>query len=265
MHRVAHQKGFRCIGQIGVVEAALLYIMLREHRPSRTIEIGALCGTSTRWILAALHANGRGHLTTYDLHSYTPEFISAAVPDLAQNWTFVKGDAISKLAESTTRFDADLLFIDALHRNSFAQLYTQRLLRKAAAHISKPLPMFVHDIFSPFMMPQLKPCQQNVTFQTLDAELACIRRVVNQQTARGMDVIYGEKQPAGEGIELMSWLARTGRANGLVTFSVYAAPYLARAVAQALRRPVHAGANDPSIFFQLIPDSWSLRAGHSVE
>jgi hypothetical protein len=144
-------------------------------------------------------------------------------------------------------------FIDALHRNAFAQVYTQRLLRKAAAHISTPLPMFVHDIFSPFMMPQFKPCQRNMTVRGMGAEVACIRRVVKQQPA-GVDLVYSEKQPTGEGIELMSWLARTSRAKGLVTFAAYAAPRLAKAVGEVFH-PAHSGnANNPSIFFQLVPD-----------
>mmetsp|Transcript_41122 Transcript_41122/g.132736 ORF Transcript_41122/g.132736 Transcript_41122/m.132736 type:complete len:180 (-) Transcript_41122:293-832(-) len=132
----------------------MLYIMIREHKPAETIEIGALCGSSTRWILAALERNGHGHLTTYDLHDYTPSFVnrSFAPSVLKHRWSFVQGDAIAALDKDDVPFDAELLFIDALHRNSFAQLYTDRLLRKAAAAISHPLPVFVHDIFSPFMI-----------------------------------------------------------------------------------------------------------------
>ena len=42
------KSGVACKGQIGFVEAAMLYIMIREHKPAETIEIGALCGSSTR-------------------------------------------------------------------------------------------------------------------------------------------------------------------------------------------------------------------------
>ena len=76
------QMNSTCRGQVGFVEASMLYIMLREHKPNRTIEIGALCGYSTRWILAALDANGFGHLVTYDLYDMAPQFISAGAPDL---------------------------------------------------------------------------------------------------------------------------------------------------------------------------------------
>ena len=249
---VARLKKMRCVGQIGQIEAAMLYILLREYRPKRTIEIGALCGSSTRWMLAALEANGLGQLITYDLHGYTPAFIGAAVPNLLHRWKFIQGDAIAALGNETARFDADALFIDALHRNSFAQIYTERLLRKAAAQATKPLPVFVHDIFTPFMMPRFRPCQLNMSFVTLVDEVACMKRVLRQE--RGLDVHYSEKQPAGEGVELMSWLARTARSKGLTTFSMYANPRVAWAIARAMGRPNTAAANNPSIFFQLIPD-----------
>ena len=47
-----------CKGQIGRVEAAMLYVAIRVERPQRVLEVGALCGSSTRWLLAALKANG---------------------------------------------------------------------------------------------------------------------------------------------------------------------------------------------------------------
>ena len=44
----------RCSGEVGSVEASMLYVMIREFRPRRVLEVGALCGSSTRWLLAAL-------------------------------------------------------------------------------------------------------------------------------------------------------------------------------------------------------------------
>ena len=220
------KSGLVCKGQIGAVEAAMLYIMIREHKPAETIEIGALCGSSTRWILAALERNGHGHLTTYDLHDYTPSFVnrSFAPSVLKHRWSFVQGDAIAALDKDDVPFDAELLFIDALHRNSFAQLYTDRLLRKAAAAISHPLPVFVHDIFSPFMIPAFKHCQTDMSLATLRTEVDCIRRAAKATSGNRLDLLYSEKQPGGEGIELMAWLARTARSKAFVTFSMYAAP-----------------------------------------
>ena len=72
---------------------------------------------------------------------------------------------------------------------------------------------------------------------------------------QGTDTFYGPTQAGGEGAELTSWLARTGRSRGLVTFSPYAAPEFSRHVFKAFR---HAGLdfsqiNNPSIFFELQP------------
>ena len=256
VRKTATERQMRCIGQIGKVEAAMLYIMLREHKPTKMIEIGALCGSSTRWILAALEANGGGQLVTYDLHPYAPIFVSQAFTPLViqRRWSFVKGDAIFALSGPDTVFDADSLFIDALHRNQFAKTYTDQLLRKAAANISRPLPVFVHDIFSPFMLREFKPCQRAMSPASLDEEVNCIRKAARQASGSGLDLIYSEQQPAGEGVELMSWLARTSRSKALVTFSMYAAPYLSIAVAHAMNRPDNAANNNPSIFFLLEPD-----------
>jgi predicted O-methyltransferase YrrM len=260
------KKSDRCKGRIGAVEGAMLYIMLREYKPMKTIEIGALCATSTRWILSAIHANRRGTLTTYDLFDWAPTYIKKGIPDLEHLWTFVQGDAIKKL--SKTRFDADVLFMDAAHTNEFAIRYTHRLLKKAAAEISKPLPMFVHDIFSPFIIPGYRECQKNMSYVAFDEEVACIRQIVGKQPTEkkylkrvpkeGEDFLYSEKQPSGEGFELFSWLARTGRSAGMVTFSIYAAPEVAKAVGQAMGLPPTSPANNPSIFFQLVPDTFNF-------
>ena len=73
----------RCVGQIGVIEASMLYILIRESKPDRVLEVGALCGSSTRWMLAALSKNQKGALWTYDLHPYAIDFVGEH-----PNWFF---------------------------------------------------------------------------------------------------------------------------------------------------------------------------------
>jgi len=54
---------------------------------------------------------------------------------------------------------------------------------------------------------------------------------------KNQDMFYGRHQPSGEGPELMSWLARTRRAQSpLVSFSGYAAPKLGFMVHDAFTR-----------------------------
>ena len=68
-----------CRGSIGQLEASMLYIMLREEQPDLVVEIGALCGSSTVWMLAALRANDKGKLVTFDLHT-PPSLFTGARP-----------------------------------------------------------------------------------------------------------------------------------------------------------------------------------------
>jgi predicted O-methyltransferase YrrM len=244
-----------CKGQIGRVEASMLYIAIRVERPRHVVEVGALCGSSTRWILAALNRNGgNGALTTFDLNDVAPRFMSLSGSANTDRWKFIHSDVLTYIREfeESVVTEADLIFIDALHRNAFAQVYTRELL----GHMRRRVLVFVHDIYSPFMIPIYKTCQMTMTEETLDEERQCILMRATEFTRRqGTDTFYGPTQAGGEGAELTSWLARTGRSRGLVTFSPYAAPEFSRHVFKAFR---HAGLdfsqiNNPSIFFELQP------------
>ena len=141
-----------CKGQIGTVEMSFLYMLIRETKPSNVLEVGALCGWSTYIMLKALEMNGSGHLTTFDLHDYAPQFIG-----VQSKWTFHATDVMAfqqKDANYVNKFD--VLFIDAVHDNVFAEVYTRSLLR----NIARDTPVFVHDIFSPFQIVNFKPCQR---------------------------------------------------------------------------------------------------------
>src|SRR5262249_24809440 len=61
------QRGKTMRTQLDDLEAELTYLRLRAHRPETVIEIGALHGWSTTWILSALRDNATGHLYSYDL------------------------------------------------------------------------------------------------------------------------------------------------------------------------------------------------------
>lgn len=103
-------------------------------------------------MLRALEMNGSGHLTTFDLHDYAPLFVGAH-----DTWTFHANDVMKfqqKDPNFVNRFD--VLFIDAVHDNTFAEAYTRNLLRSVA----RDTPVFVHDIFSPFQIVNFKPCQR---------------------------------------------------------------------------------------------------------
>ena len=44
---MANVGGRVCHGEQGLVEVAMLYVMVREARPARVLEIGSLCGWSS--------------------------------------------------------------------------------------------------------------------------------------------------------------------------------------------------------------------------
>jgi predicted O-methyltransferase YrrM len=246
----------KCTGSIGQIEASMLYIMIRENKPNHVVEIGALCGVSTRWILSALRENGVGKLSSFDLHDYAPTYIAKEYSE-PNRWDFYQLDIFDHLKTEAGQLIAqeiDLFFIDALHQNSFAQVYTKQLLAKSPRRVS----VFVHDIYSPFIIYPYKICQKDLTEETLQQELDCVNRVAKNLTAtqfKGADLFYGPTQAGGEGYELMNWLARTGRSSGVVTFSPYAAPEFARLIFTALRENglEFRQINNPAVFFEMHP------------
>jgi hypothetical protein len=83
--------------QLDDIEAEITYLLLRELRPMKVVEIGALHGWSTTWILRALRDTGHGHLHTVDRVDHS---VRQVPPDLsAGRWTFVHGDVRRRLAD----------------------------------------------------------------------------------------------------------------------------------------------------------------------
>lgn len=206
-----------CHGTLGEIEAAMLYLLIRLTKPRRVLEVGALCGYSTRWILAALARNRFGHLDSYDLR----DVVTRVITKNLDRWSFQKKDiATAKLP------DYDVIFIDALHMNRFAKMYTRHIL----GPVNKTIPVVVHDIYNPLMMPPYKHCHGGGTIASFDSEVKCMQDVAANWTQRHRadDFLYGPTQPSGEGQELLAWLARTSRsASSMITFQPYNAPTFA--------------------------------------
>jgi len=210
-----------CRGVLGKIEAAMLYVLVRMTNPRRVLEVGALCGYSTRWVLAALAKNGQGgHLYSFDLQ----DVVTKVITDNLDLWSFTQTDVTTLDGRLLT--DYDLIFIDALHMNQFAKTYVKKIL----APVTRLTPVVVHDVYNPLMMPPYRHCNERSASTTFDAEIACIRAVARNWTAahRADDLLYGPDQASGEGPELLAWLARTARAgSSVVTFTPYNAPTLA--------------------------------------
>ncbi|WP_254125310.1 class I SAM-dependent methyltransferase [Amycolatopsis sp. CA-230715] len=125
--------------QLDDLEAEITYLLVRDRRPEVVVEIGALHGWSTTWMLRALRDNGTGHLYTHDIIDNARHNVPE---ELAEGrWTFVHGDAREKLAGHEHKID--YLFVDAAHTAKFARWYVTELFPTVPAGV----PVSVHDIF----------------------------------------------------------------------------------------------------------------------
>ncbi|KAA2261171.1 class I SAM-dependent methyltransferase [Solihabitans fulvus] len=131
-----HDQGMRA--QLDDIEAEVTYLLLREYRPGTVVEIGALHGWSTTWILRALRDNGVGQLHSYDLVDHARHNVPA---ELAEGrWTFVHGDVRDGARLPP---DIDYLFMDAAHTAGFARWYLSAIMPTLAPGT----PVSVHDVF----------------------------------------------------------------------------------------------------------------------
>ncbi|MEV6299509.1 class I SAM-dependent methyltransferase [Actinoplanes sp. NPDC051861] len=120
-------------------ETEISYLLVREFRPRRVVEIGAEHGWSTTWLLRALADNGHGRLDTYDMTGHARDRIP---PSLAGGrWQFHHCDV--RTTGDLTPESIDLLFIDAVHTASFAHWYRHHLLDR----LRPGTPVAVHDVF----------------------------------------------------------------------------------------------------------------------
>lgn len=129
----------RLVGQLDDIEAELLYLQIRERRPRRVVEIGALRGASTTWLLCALRDNGAGRLLTID---FADEATPAVPHGLShRRWSVRRADAGTWDRDWVT--GVEHLFIDPVRSRRFARWYLSEVLPEltGGAQVS------VHDVF----------------------------------------------------------------------------------------------------------------------
>ena len=102
-------------------QGALLYLLVRAHRPAVVLETGVGPGYSTAWILAALDANGAGELTSLGPGPTAGRAASVrgvamgqfVPPQLRTRWTLALGNTEARLREILAEFGhVDLFFYD---------------------------------------------------------------------------------------------------------------------------------------------------------
>ncbi len=131
--------GARMTPQLDDLEAEITYLLLRETRPAKVMELGTFHGWSTSWILSALRDNGTGRLHSFDI---IDNVVGNVPADLAESrWTFVRGDIVETLDRVPA--DTGYLFVDADHSGRFGRWYLQHLFPRVPAGI----PVSVHDVY----------------------------------------------------------------------------------------------------------------------
>lgn len=96
-------------GSLWAVEGQFLYALVRAMRPDNVLEIGTWRGASATHILAAMHKNQHGTLTSVDVL----ESGQLIPDDLRYRWNFVQGDGAEYVR--TMVMKPDIIFEDALH------------------------------------------------------------------------------------------------------------------------------------------------------
>lgn len=131
--------GFRA--DFADAEAELLYLLIRECKPSIVVEISPCHGYSTNYILGALTHNQKGQLHSYEICTEAQgKPIEKAIRDNfsskvdADRFHLNIGDAMTANIPN-----ADFLFLDSSHESNFAAWYFDKIIEKSKL-------VFVHDI-----------------------------------------------------------------------------------------------------------------------
>ncbi|MBG0563151.1 class I SAM-dependent methyltransferase [Actinoplanes aureus] len=129
---------FRMRPRLDDAEAEICYLLVRELRPGRVVEISDERGWSTTWLLRALADNGYGTLDTYTAADRAERQVPAA---LAGRWRLHRRDV--RTADDLAPDHIGYLLIDAVHTTSFAHWYRRHLLNR----LRPGTPVAVHDVF----------------------------------------------------------------------------------------------------------------------
>jgi predicted O-methyltransferase YrrM len=130
-----------CSADFSDRESEALYLLIREMKPDVVVEISPCFGYSTNYILAALTANGKGHLQSYEIME---SFKGRKITDIIHGnlshlydksrLTLHIGDAMKADIP-----ECDFLFMDSCHEAYFPAWYFPGLVDKTKL-------MFIHDV-----------------------------------------------------------------------------------------------------------------------
>lgn len=124
--------------QFDDLEAEALYLLVRETKPERLVEISPCDGWSTTWILKAMHDNQQGTLDSFDIHDSATQFIPSSIRD---QWNLHTGDVRK---DNDLPEEIDFLLLDSKHTYGFARWY----FRTVIPRVKSGSPIVIHDIAS---------------------------------------------------------------------------------------------------------------------
>eukprot|EP00981_Chlorochromonas_danica_P000611 scaffold139_cov260-Ochromonas_danica.AAC.8 len=210
-----------CHAHMAIEETELLYMRVRTAKPRLVFELGPACGWSSQAILLALEHNQQGELYSYDMERKAPLVIGALSKGkvLSKRWVFTEG-----LVQNTYQAKTwDFVYIDALHENHFSRWYVDHILvpltqRSYPAHTTPLLPVQIHDIYNPFLIPggYMQCVKNSATISGIVEEIACLeevtRKVVSEDagvmtTTSMRNVMYGADAVSGEGSMVLDFIA----------------------------------------------------------
>ena len=124
------------------IESELLYMYIRELKPTKMVEFAPDYGWSTFHILTALNKNQHGTCTSYDIVNHIAYSLKNSKIDVSR-FEFVLGD-VTEQFDRWNYDEIDFMFIDCDHSASFATKYCNKVIPRM---MGKSKTVFIHDIF----------------------------------------------------------------------------------------------------------------------
>lgn len=123
------------------LENEITFLLNVENKPDKIVEFSPAYGWSTITLCLAVKNNKKGKVYTYDIQDQCVSNLNEI--GLTDFFVFKKGNV---LKEFVNFFDADYIFIDSDHSDSFARNYINNLI-KPILNLNKKTIFCIHDVF----------------------------------------------------------------------------------------------------------------------
>ena len=128
------------------LEAEILYMLVKEYKPSVIKELGCAGGWSCSWMLQALKEIGSGKCNSFDPAPVQSDLDKIKKLERAKHWEFRSVQAQRAHMWHSVIPTIDFLFIDALHETKFHKWCIDTLIEPIRKN-GKKVPVVVHDVF----------------------------------------------------------------------------------------------------------------------